>query len=213
MRSWSAAAPRVYDLLMAPIEALGMERMRAALWSAVPRGGAGLEIGAGSGASARMRPRSANVVGADLSPGMLARARGHRDDAPLVAADVQQLPFRAHSFDWVAASLLFCEVPDPARGLAEVRRVLRPDGTLHLLEHVRPDGLPGVIAEGVSRLTGPLFGEHFDRRTAATVAAAGFTIERLERRLRGGLIHLIARRTDNARTDDARGTDNAERDR
>lgn len=194
---WSAAAPRVYDALMVPVEALGVRRMRAALWSGVPRSGLGLEVGAGSGAGASLRPGDARVVGTDLSPDMVARARTRGDRAPLLAADVQSLPFADDAFDWVIASLLFCEVPDPARGLAEVRRVLRRGGTLHLLEHVRPDGALGLLAAGLTRLTAPLFGEHFDRRTVQDVAKAGFEIERLHRRLRGGVVHVVARRTDN----------------
>lgn len=198
---WSGAAPRVYDALMAPIEALGMRRMRGELWEHVPRVGLGLEIGAGSGASRSVRPDGASIVGTDLSERMLVRARARGEAAALVAADVQALPFREGTFDWIVASLLFCEVPEPVRGLAEAGRVLKAQGTLHLLEHVRPDGALGVLAAGVSRLTAPLFGEHFDRRTADDVARTGFTIERLERHLRGGLIHLVARRTETAGRD------------
>ena len=198
---WSAAAPGAYDALMAPVEALGMRRMRAALWTRVPGSGSGLELGAGSGASADLRRSHAGTVGTDLSPRMLARARARGDRAPFVAADVQALPFRDGTFDWVVASLLFCEVPDPMRGLAEAWRVLRPGGTLHLLEHVRPDGLLGRLAGGLTRVTAPLFGEHFDRRTADDVARAGFEIDVLERRLRGGVVHVVARRTENAEVD------------
>ena len=188
----------MYDVLMAPVEALVMRRMRAALWANVPGRGLGLEIGAGSGAGARLRPGGAHVIGADLSALMLTRARARGDRAPLVAADVQALPFRDGEFDWVVASLLFCEVPDPLRGFAEARRVLRAGGTLHLLEHVRPDGVLGVLADQLTRVSGPLLGEHFDRRTVDDVGRAGFDVERLERRLRGGIVHVVARRRDDA---------------
>lgn len=198
---WSAAMPRVYDALMAPVEALGMRRMRAALWARVPRHGLGLELGAGSGASVSLRPSSARVVGTDLSERMLRRARARGDDSPLLAADVQALPFGDGTFDWIVASLLFCEVPAPMRGLGEARRVLKPGATLHLLEHVRPDGVFGVLAHGVTRVSAPLFGEHFDRATVDDVRRAGFAIEQLDRRLRGGVVRLVARRTDNAEGD------------
>lgn len=199
--SWSGAVPRVYDALMAPIEALGMRRMRAALWAGVPRGAAGLELGAGSGASLGLRPAAVRTIGTDLSPAMLTRARARGEHAPLVVADVQRLPFGDAAFDFVVGSLLFCEVADPARGFAEVRRVLKRDGTLHLLEHVRPDGALGLVAAGLTRVTAPLLGEHFDRRTVDEVTRAGFRMERIERRLRGGIVHLVARRTDNAERD------------
>ena len=192
-RSWTARLPAVYDVLMMPLEAFGLRRLRARLRDGLPAQGRGLEIGTGSGAGAE---RGARVpfVRSDLSHSMLLRARERAPAIPLVAADVQALPFASESFDWIAGSLLFCEVEDPVRGLREAGRVLRPGGTLHLLEHVRPHGALGVVADVVSRATGPLFGEHFDRATHESVLAAGFTIERAEWWLRGGLVHLVARR-------------------
>lgn len=191
--SWPGRLPRVYDAIMLPIEALGMKRMRARLWADVPRAGRGLEIGAGSGASAGLSPAGVAVVRSDLAEAMLRRAHRRREDAAVVA-DVQALPFREDAFDFAVGSLVFCEVPDPARGLAEVRRVLRPNGSLHLLEHVRPRGaLLGAAARTLTRVTGPLFGEHFDRATHESVEAAGFVIERADWRLRRGLVQLRAR--------------------
>jgi ubiquinone/menaquinone biosynthesis C-methylase UbiE len=198
-RSWTAHAPRLYDALMAPVERLGMGRMRAALWSALPRDGRGLEVGAGSGAGARHRAHDGTLVGIDIAPAMLARARDVMH-ARLVAADVQALPFADASFDWAVGSLLFCEVADPLAGLHELRRVLRPGGSLHLLEHVRPRGaLLGAAARALTRLTGPLFGEHFDRVTHQTVIAAGFALERADWRLRGAIVHIVARREEKER--------------
>lgn len=63
----------------------------------------------------------------------------------IVDGDVQVLPFEDASFDTVAASLLFCSVPDPRAALAEVHRVLRPGGTFLFHEHVRGTGVHGVL--------------------------------------------------------------------
>lgn len=190
--------PRVYDVLMCPLEAAGLARARAALWSDVPRTGIGLEIGAGTGASGRHRPSSAQLIRTDVSHAALARARASRDGAsaqPAAVADVEALPFPTGTFDWAAGSLLFCEVADPLAGLRELRRVIRPGGSLHLLEHVEPHGRIGAaLARGLSALTGPLFGEHFDRRTHETVDAAGFTRERTDWAFGGALVRMIARR-------------------
>lgn len=195
-RSWAARLPRVYDVVMLPIELLGMRALRARLFASLPADGRGLEIGAGTGASARHLNAGGAPVAIDVSAGMLLRARAREGSArPLAAADVQTLPFRDGAFDWAVASLVFCEVPDPLRGLREVRRVLRSGATLHLLEHVEPDNpLLRAATRATTRVTGPLFGEHFDRRTADTVVAAGFAIERAERWVSGGVIHVIARR-------------------
>lgn len=201
--SWSGAVPRLYDALMRPLEHAGMARWRSALWADVPDHGHGLEIGVGTGAGAAARGTHA-VVATDVSESMLARARrapraptsgpDAGTSAALAAADVQALPFRDGAFDWAVASLVFCEVEDPLAGLRELRRVVRPGGTLHLLEHVEPRGrLAASVARVVSALTGPLLGEHFDRRTHETVRRAGFTLERTDWALGGALVRLIAR--------------------
>ena len=95
-----------------------------------------LDLGAGTGiATARLkqRYRKAQVVAADIAPGMLHEARRHsRFWRPIrrVAADALRLPFKAQSFDLVFSSLMFqwCDVPDLA--FAEVQRVLKPGGLL-----------------------------------------------------------------------------------
>ena len=95
-----------------------------------------LDLGAGTGiATARLkqRYRKAQVLAADIAPGMLREVQRHsRFWRPLhrVAADALRLPFKSQSFDLVFSSLMFqwCDVPDLA--FAEVQRVLRPGGLL-----------------------------------------------------------------------------------
>ncbi|HEX5088239.1 MAG TPA: class I SAM-dependent methyltransferase [Nocardioides sp.] len=95
----------------------------------VPLDGAlALDAGAGSGVAGRaMRARGARVVAADLEFDMAAfdAAAG-----PAVTADVTALPFREGSFDVVTAAFVVNHLPDPAGGLAELRRVTRPGGAV-----------------------------------------------------------------------------------
>jgi ubiquinone/menaquinone biosynthesis C-methylase UbiE len=108
-----------------------------------------------------------------------------------VVADVQQLPFRAQTFDAALATLVFCEVMDPAAGLAEVHRVLRHGGTAVFLEHVRPDNrLAGAVFDLLNRITARC-GEHVNLRTTNAIAAAGFRIDRLHCGL-GSVLCLVA---------------------
>lgn len=196
-RSWTGAAPRLYDVLMRPLERGALAKWRRELWADVPREGSGLEVGFGTNANAPHRPASVRMVGIDLSHAMLVRARAASNGSaavPAAVADAQALPFADGVFDWAVASLVFCEVTDPLAGLRELRRVIRPGGSLHMLEHVEPSGrVAAAAARLVTRLSGPLFGEHYDRRTQETVQAAGFVLERTEWGLRNALVHLVAR--------------------
>ena len=187
----------VYDLMTRPLEHRALARWRRQVWSCVPANGRGLEVGAGTGANFPYHPDGALVVAMDVSVRMLQEAQAKRDgeDPPLVACDAQALPFRDATFDWVAETLVFCEVPDPAAGLREVRRVLRPGGILVMLEHVRPSGWLGRAADAVTAVTAPIFGEHFNREAEASVRKAGLEIERREWVWRDAVVLLVARRS------------------
>ena len=94
-----------------------------------------LEIGCGNGrylSALHERGHRGVVVGGDLSEGMLRTARP-AFDGPLLVSDAQTLPFAGASFDVVLAMHMLYHVPDRAQGLAEIRRVLRPNGTALVL--------------------------------------------------------------------------------
>jgi phosphatidylethanolamine/phosphatidyl-N-methylethanolamine N-methyltransferase len=183
----------VYDRLTAPFEHRSFAGWRESAWARVPDGGLGLEIGAGTGANFPYYPAGARVIATDISDRMLGQAREKpdRQGAPLVACDVQDLPFRDRSFDWAAVTLVFCEVPDPVAGLCELRRVLKPTGRLVMLEHVRPSGWLGRAADALTSVTAPLWGEHFDRDAEAAASASGFRVEQREWLWRDGVVLLV----------------------
>ncbi|MGW8066007.1 class I SAM-dependent methyltransferase [Streptomyces ziwulingensis] len=92
------------------------------------------------------------VVGADLTPAMLqAAVRAGRDrDGRLLLADVAALPMRTRSLDAVFAAGLVAHLPDPARNLREVARVVRPGGVLALFH---PIGRAALAARQGRRIT------------------------------------------------------------
>lgn len=185
---------RIYDFLTAPFERGVLGRWRRRLWSGVPRKGVGLEVGAGTGANAAFYPAGSLVVATDLSDAMLRRARPKLPvNAVLVAADAQALPFRHGTFDWCAETLVFCEVDDPVAGLLEVRRVLRPSAPLFMLEHVRPSGWLGQLADLLTWLLAPLLGEHFNRDAEDSARAARLATVRREWLWRDGVVLLELR--------------------
>jgi len=186
MTSWQAkqaAVTRVYERIARVYDTYdglmdlmgGSARRQRVVGRAL---GKTLEVGIGTGRNLEHYPAEVELTGIDVSARMLARARLRakrlRRPVQLTVADVQALPFADASFDTVVATCVFCSVADPERGLAEVCRVLKPDGIVLLLEHVRPENeILGRIADLASPLTRRLFGPEMNRRTEATVAKVG----------------------------------------
>src|SRR5262245_58778662 len=98
---------------------------------------------------------SGMLVGADIAPAMLEGARERLNNPSFhpVAADGQALPFKDESFDALVCQLGLQFFPNPARGLAEFRRVLHPGASAAVCVISTPDRAPmwGVLAEALSR--------------------------------------------------------------
>ncbi|OIJ68659.1 class I SAM-dependent methyltransferase [Streptomyces mangrovisoli] len=92
------------------------------------------------------------VVGVDLTEAMLTAARdaGREDAGRLLLADVSALPLRTEVFDAVFAAGLIAHLPHPAENLRELRRVVRPGGTLALFH---PIGRAALAARQGRRIT------------------------------------------------------------
>ena len=137
-------------------------------------------------------PHSRSVI-TDVSVAMAAVAR-RTTGGRVVAADVQQLPFRDAAFDASLATLVFCAVPDDRQGLRELRRVVANGGTCVFLEHMRPESRIGAaITDALEPLTCRFFHEHVNRRTVQNVEREGFTIDRVQNAF-GTLLRLIVAR-------------------
>ena len=170
---------RFYDLFDKPMDLLGVGRRRKRLLSHAE--GNTLEVGVGTGRNLGLYPDGVELTGIDVSANMMARARGvaERLDRPvgLDVADVQDLPYEDASFDTVTATCVFCSVADPVAGLREVARVVRPEGQVLLLEHVRPrNAVLGWLADRIAPVVARLMGPEINRRTEDNVAAAGLDI-------------------------------------
>lgn len=118
-----------------------------------------LDVAVGPGEAAAMAlsavERPGVVVGADISWAMLRAARSRLQDAAFqpVATDGQALAFRDGAFDAVVCQLGLQFFPDPARGIAEFRRVLRPRRCAAVCVISTPERAPmwGVLADALSR--------------------------------------------------------------
>jgi ubiquinone/menaquinone biosynthesis C-methylase UbiE len=202
--SWLMAA--VYDGMMRASEEACLAQWRAELLSELS--GAVLEIGAGTGATLALYPKSVTrLVMCEPDPHMRRKLEARRGAKVEISdSSIEDLSFRENSFDAVVCSLVLCSVADPQAALAQIRRVLKPGGRLVFLEHVAADGKPNRLKwqRRMEPVWKHLMGNcHLTRRTEAAIEAAGFRIERIQREsMRKALpvcrpsIRGIARRVD-----------------
>lgn len=186
---------RVYDVVEAPMDLLGGRTRRRRC--VAPAKGRVLEVGIGTGRNLELYPQEVDLVGIDISITMLHRARRAARrvsrEVRLAVADVQRLPFPDASFDTVCATCVFCSVADPVAGLRELARVVRPDGEVRLLEHVRPrTPILGRIADLLTPLSERTIGPALNRRTEENVRRAGLELWEVHRS--GVWRQIIARR-------------------
>ena len=169
----------LYDLLGRRAERGELGALRRTLLADVE--GDVLEIGAGTGANLPHYRRAARVVALEPDASMARRlpekARTAEIPVELVTGSADRMPFPDATFDAVVSTFVLCSVEDPAAALAEVRRVLRPDGRLLVLEHVRGEGRLERWQRRVTPLHRKLAGNcHLARDTRASVERAGFDV-------------------------------------
>jgi ubiquinone/menaquinone biosynthesis C-methylase UbiE len=168
---------RVYDRMMSPVERKGMADQRRQLLGDLS--GDVLEVGAGTGSNLASYPAGVRLTVTEPSTPMVAKLRDHltrsRPDATLVQAPAENLPFDDASFDAVVTTLVLCSVVDLAGAAAELRRVVRPDGRLVVIEHVATPGGPSLVQrvwEPAQKVVGRNC--HMTRDTRSALQAAGF---------------------------------------
>jgi ubiquinone/menaquinone biosynthesis C-methylase UbiE len=146
-----------------------------------------LEIGVGSGANLPYYRRAAAVFA--IEPNQSSAQRAHstalRCAIPMSVkiGVAEELPFADASIDHVVSSLVFCSVGDQYRALREIRRVLRPSGVLHMVEHIRPQ--EPLLAAAASAIT-PYWSRiahncHLDRPTLEVLRNEGWHVRVLQR--------------------------------
>jgi ubiquinone/menaquinone biosynthesis C-methylase UbiE len=144
-----------------------------------------IELGAGAGSNFAHYPATVTeVVAVEPEPYLRERARAAAARAgvriEVVDGDADELPASDGSFDAAVACLVLCTVPDQARALAELRRVLRRGGELRFYEHVRSDRPVLALSQrAVDRVFWPraFGGCHTARDTPSAIEAAGFEVE------------------------------------
>jgi len=173
----------IYDFVELGIERYRYGKWRELLWGKV-EGTKILEVGVGTGKSFPYYPVDVEVTAIDFSKRMLERAKNRAVrqgvEVDLKQMDVQNLDFADNTFDTVAATTVFCSVPDPVRGLKEVKRVCKLGGKVILLEHVLH---ANIILGWLMNLANPLAvrmsGANINRRTVDNVSKSGLVVEQV----------------------------------
>ena len=146
-----------------------------------------VEIGFGTGLNAPFYPDQVTRVLA-VEPSQvcmrLAEPRIARTAVPVDLAGLtgEHLDLPTEGFDAVLSSWTLCTIPDLAQALSEIRRVLRPDGSFHFVEHGHaPDERVAVWQRRIEPLNKRLAGGcHLTRRIADSIEQAGFTVTQLD---------------------------------
>ncbi|WP_163720646.1 class I SAM-dependent methyltransferase [Mycolicibacterium psychrotolerans] len=181
-QTWLRVMALLYDPFLWWGEAAGMRRRRRAVL--VGARGRVLEIGAGTGLNVAHYPDGVDdLILAEPEPGMrrrlARRLERHGRAARIVDAPAERLPLPDASVDTVVATLVLCTVADPERALREIARVLRPDGRVLFIEHVRARSRR--LATWQDALVRPwrafAGGCVCNRTTLETMRACGFTAE------------------------------------
>lgn len=164
-------------------------------WACSRATGDTLEVAIGTGLNLVHYPAAVHLTGIDLSPEMLVVARESaarlQCTIELQVGDAQDLPFADRSFDSVVCTYALCSVPDVARAVSEMMRVLRSGGRLILVDHVRSTVKPIFWLQRLYEfIPSRTKGEHMTRRPALQVMAADFDIQARDR-LRAGVVERL----------------------
>ncbi|WP_320537340.1 class I SAM-dependent methyltransferase [Pseudarthrobacter sp. IC2-21] len=174
-----------YDTLLKPVERRELAPRRARLLAGLQ--GTVVDVGSGTGANLSHFRHAKRVVLVEPDPYMRARLSTRLGESPVPVtvsdADAEHLPPADGEADAVVFTLVLCSVPDQRLALLEARRVLKPGGTLAVLEHVRRPGRAGRWQDRLDGLWGRFVapGCHLNRDTVAAIAEAGFDFSEVSR--------------------------------
>ena len=182
---------QVYEILAGVYDdcfdwALGPGRRQAVSRLPVRPGQRILEVGVGTGLSLPHYPRDCHVSGIDISEAMLNQAQDRaellaRTDVDLRLMDARDLSYPDETFDHVLAPYVISVVPEPAKVMAEIRRVCKPGGTVVVVNQFRSSGRVLGSIERVLSAVSQWIGFRLDLPLDTVLGTEGLDLVRLER--------------------------------
>jgi phosphatidylethanolamine/phosphatidyl-N-methylethanolamine N-methyltransferase len=149
----------------------------------IPPGAKVLEVGAGTGTSFPAYPAHCEIIGVDLAPDMLARARQKLQEngwshIKVMEMNALDLQFRENTFDYVMAFHVVTVVPDPVRMIAEAKRVCKPGGRIVIVNHFTSEvPILGSLTQALDPITRWL-GWRTDLRLKPFIETTGLRVEK-----------------------------------
>ena len=147
----------VYDMIFTqsflPRIRLGLEKI------GIGKGDRIIEVGVGTGSSLPLYPQSCKVVGIDITRKMLLKAKDRKEKCgfnhvSLFEMDAENLTFADDSFDHAVVPFIVSVVPDPVKMMSEVKRVVKKNGKIIVINHFSSKS---VILTKLERLFSPVF--------------------------------------------------------
>jgi len=173
-------AARFYDIYEKIPEKIWFSKWRKKYLSGLK--GQILEIGIGTGKSLEYYNDKAKVIGIDFSEKMLEKAKQKlaklgKKNIILKQRDVEYLKFKSNSFDYAVTFFVFCSVPNPVKGLEEIKRVLKPKGKAIFIEHVlSKNPIIAFFQHLFNPLSRAMSGTNINRDTKQNIIKAGLKI-------------------------------------
>lgn len=196
-RTYERVAP-IYDFLDGPYEFLWKRRLRAKMFARAR--GRILDAAIGTGKNMPFYPRGAEVVGLDLCPGMLEKARERATrlgiDIDLINCDMAETGLPDESFDTIVAAFVLCCIPQDRKpaALRELRRLARPGATISILDYRPPsDSAMRTYMQVMAPLLQLMFAARYDSRLEVYFPAAGLQeVDRQEFFGGGVVLHTLS---------------------
>lgn len=182
-RYWDRQA-RSYDRRMQFMDRVLFGHSRQ--WACSRASGAVLEVAVGTGLNIDKYPDHVRLTGLDFSEQMLSVARCRAAEVGREVefrhGDAHALPFGDESFDSIICTFGLCAIANVDTALGEMTRVLRPGGTLILVDHVASSSrIVRAIQRTLEIFTVPIAGEHFLRRPLIQARHLPLTVEQAQR--------------------------------
>ncbi|MDY7114849.1 class I SAM-dependent methyltransferase [Halomonas sp. SSL-5] len=157
-----------------------------------------LLVGAGTGLDLPFLPRDVELHATDLSPAMVRRLERRAEalgmDVQAEEMDAERLTYPDDHFDVVVMHLILAVMPDPDRGLAEARRVMKPDGQLCVMDKFQADDHPAGLGRRALNVLTSAIATDITRQARPLLEAGGFAIEQDTAVMMGSLFRALLAR-------------------